>query len=526
MGTNVVYNTKFETNWKSIRTSEFENKIFWARIHFNLDNKPIQFKPLGVGISTFGAYEAYWDGVLIGTNGRVGNETARQGQMTRTFLLPDSLTTQGQHTLELRMSQYYYSKDKRHPDAIVTGFTELIEYNYTRTIFANILAGGVLIIGFYFLILFFNNKSTVSFLLFGISSLLFFLLIVVEYAVFYFPIHYSWHYCRLEIISILTLLISFLIPLYFSIQFAIPKQKIFSIAYLIVLIFIYVINHKYGSYDETTALLTLSMWISSEVMAGYAIIKKKQGAIIVFIGLSINVILNYFVNQQAYDQTLGISFAVLLICMFYILFIREKERQKSYEYSLIQTTVLKHELLKKKIQPHFLMNTLTSLVDWVEESPAVGVRFIEALANEFDLLNQVENSSKITILQEIELCKSYIDIMKYRKEISYIWEDVNIDEHEEIPPAVIHTLLENSITHCSPSANGTMKFKLIFDCHKNSKTYTFLTYATLRNANKPIVEGTGTKYIKARLEESYNKNWRFDSQPTNEGWLNTITIYN
>jgi hypothetical protein len=425
------------------------------------------------------------------------------------------------------MSQAYYSQDKRHPDAIVAGFTELTEYNYTRTIFANILAGGFLIIGFYFLILFFNNKNTISFLLFGISSLLFFLLIIVEYAIFYFPIHYSWHYYRLEIISILTLLISFLIPLYFLIQFAIPKQRFFSVAYLIILLCIYFINHKYGSYDETTALLTLSMWTSSEIMAGYALLKKRHGALVVFIGLSINVILNYFIeNQQAYDQTLGISFSVLLICMFYILFIREKERQKSYEYSLIQTTVLKNELLKKKIQPHFLMNTLTSLVDWVEESPAVGVRFIEALAKEFDLLNQVEDSSKITILQEIELCKSFIDIMKYRKEISYMWEDENIDECEEIPPAVIHTLLENSITHCSPSADGTMKFKLIFDRHKNSKTYTFLTYATLRNVNKSIVEGTGTKYIKARLEESYNKNWRFESEPTNEGWLNTITIYN
>lgn len=39
------------------------------------------------------------------------------------------------------------------------------------------------------------------------------------------------------------------------------------------------------------------------------------------------------------------------------------------------------------------MNTLTSLTDWVEEAPKKGVLFIEALAKEFDLFNQIENKN-------------------------------------------------------------------------------------------------------------------------------------
>ena len=44
-------------------------------------------------------------------------------------------------------------------------------------------------------------------------------------------------------------------------------------------------------------------------------------------------------------------------------------------------------------------------MDWVEESPKKGVFFIEALAKEFDLLNQIEQHTLIPISQEIELCK-------------------------------------------------------------------------------------------------------------------------
>ena len=56
------------------------------------------------------------------------------------------------------------------------------------------------------------------------------------------------------------------------------------------------------------------------------------------------------------------------------------------------------------------MNTLTSLIDWIEESPKKGVLFIEALAQEFDLLNQIENKKQIPIAQEIALCRPSLQL--------------------------------------------------------------------------------------------------------------------
>ena len=212
--------------------------------------------------------------------------------------------------------------------------------------------------------------------------------------------------------------------------------------------------------------------------------------------------------------------------MLYLLSLRIKEQRLAYENSLVQSTRLRLELLKKNIQPHFLMNTLTSLIDWIEESPKKGVLFIEALAKEFDLLNQIENKTLIPIDQEIALCRTHLEIMEYRKEVNYSWQEEGIDVNEKIPPGILHTLLENGITHSLPLEDNSITFKLIFEVNNQFKSYTFLTFAAaVRQEANTKKEGTGLKYIKARLTESYHEQWEFTSERANHGWKNIIKIY-
>ncbi|MFK8060512.1 MAG: histidine kinase [Polaribacter sp.] len=325
----------------------------------------------------------------------------------------------------------------------------------------------------------------------------------------------------MKIIGFLTFVVSLLIPYYFSLQFKLNKRKFFLAIYIILLTI--TVWYHFNQHDTIALRLGQLMWFSSTLIILNAIYQRKKGAIIILFGL----ILSFIVYQLSiYEISLFVSFAIILLCMFYILSLRTKEQQIAYEFSLVQSTRLKLELLKKSIQPHFLMNTLTSLIDWIEEAPNKGVLFIQALADEFDLLNQVENETLISISQEIKLCKSHINIMKFRKEIDYIWKDEGVKENIEqlIPPAVILTLLENSITHCLPSDKNEMSFKLIANRTLNTQEYTFLTFGKVRSQQKNISDGTGIKYIKARLIESYGVDWTFTSKATKEGWKNTITI--
>ena len=516
-----VYKTN-KQNWeKEIDLKGGE--VFWSKTNISILESPIEFQTFGLDLSnTFGEFEIFWDGVLIGKNGNPGKESKSNlnGEMWRAYKIPIHLSQKGEHQLMLKRS-LFHAPEYYGLNVFVNDYDYLLEFPLVYTAFMYIFAGGFLLASLYFFFLFLGNKSEKPILIFSISCFLFFALILIEFIRTYISIHYSQHQIRMEVISYLTFFIAILVPVYFSLQFPFPKRKIILVIYSTFLTYVFYRNHL--SYDETSYNMALTMWFFSFAIAMYAVYKKHKGSFIVLLALLVCA----FINNIAYfDTSLFAGFGVIVLGMLYMLSIKAKEQRLTYEDSLVQSTRLKLELLKKSIQPHFLMNTLTSLIDWVEEAPEKGVLFIEALAEEFDVLNQVENETLIPIAQEIKLCKSHISIMKFRKEIDYIWEDEGINENIEqlIPPAVIHTLLENSITHCLPSDENQLRFKLIVFTSKKTQEYTFLTVGTIRNQQKSTSDGTGFKYIKARLIESYGEDWTFTSEATNKGWKNTIKI--
>ncbi|MTI32678.1 histidine kinase [Xanthovirga aplysinae] len=511
-----------DQNWED-RLDLKGGEVFWSRTKIMIKESPQEFQCYGVYFfNASGEYEVYWDGVPIGRNGNPGKEKAigPTGSMWRVYKIPFELTTEGEHLLALRKSLYYYP-NHIYFHTLIQDYEYLLESPLLYTAFMHITAGAFLIAAIYFFFLFLGNKKEKPTLIFSISCFLFFALIIMEFIRTYVPIHYSQHHIRMEIIAYLTFFISILIPLYFSLQFKYAGLKPIFIIYLVFLLYIFYREH--GSFDYTSKMMAITSWCFSFGIVIWGVYNKYKGAITILITMIICAIifkLTYF------DTSLFAGFSAILLGMFYILSVKAKEQRLAYENSLVQSTRLRLELLKKNIQPHFLMNSLTSLIDWVEESPKKGVFFIEALAREFDLFNQIESKTIIPVGLELELCRTHLEIMKYRKEINYVWEEEGINEKEQIPPATIHTLLENGITHCAPLSDNTIKFKLVFEEKGSHKSYTFLTFGKLRNTSKETKGGTGLKYVKARLEESYGSNWSFSSRSTSDGWENIINIYN
>ena len=496
-------------------------EIYWYRTKIDILKQPKRLHPYGIRPYLYGEYEVFWDGVLIGKNGNPGQEAnlSPEGKMFATFILPTELSNEGEHMLAIRASLHYF------PDHVgmrvdIDNYDDLLTDRLIETSYMHILAGAFLIASLYFLFLYLNDKRSYPMLIFSISCFLFFILNLAEFINTYVPIHYSLHHIRLEVIGILTFGISFLIPLYLSMQFPYPKRKISLIIYAVILLFIFLIKHDF--FDFTARNMALSMWIFCVGIVIYGVYKKMKGALLVLMTLLISLLINFVIS---FDIGLYAGFSLILLNILYLLSLRIKEQRLAYETSLVQSTRLKLELVKKNIQPHFLLNTLTSLMDWVEEAPKKGVLFIEALAKEFDLFNQIEEQTLIPISQEIALCRTHIEIMGYRKEINYSWEEEGIDLNQEIPPAILHTLLENGITHSLPLADNGVKFKLIFEANSDFKSYTFLTFATVVKKTPNKKEGTGLKYIKARLTESYQEKWEFISEETPHGWKNVIKIY-
>jgi len=205
-----------------------------------------------------------------------------------------------------------------------------------------------------------------------------------------------------------------------------------------------------------------------------------------------------------------------------------KEEEKQLEISKIRSARLETELLKKNIQPHFLMNTLLSIKSWMDENPDKAGEIIQALADEFRIINKISDKREIPLRQELQLCETHLELMSARMDLEYKLKTNNIDPDKKIPPMIFHTLIENGITHGFGSeSSGTFELA----CIQNEQKIRYSLRNKIADRNilikeepAEVSEGMGIKYVRTRLEESYPGKWDLEFGGQNGYWEVNISI--
>lgn len=507
-------------------------EVFWVRMACEFLPENTNIKNQGIMLTATGSYEIWFDGHYIGKNGVLASSSLQEvpGKYVSFYPLADSLTVGGKHMLALRMTKAT-GETGFHVFFVLADYFKLVREPLEISVFMFLFAGAFLLTAIYFFFMYFSSPKEVSTLIFSIVCLMFFGLLMMEYLKFFYLYEYPFQRTRLEIIGWIHMSLAVLVPLFLMLQFSFPYKKTF-LAVILLVIALLDWNYHY-SFDWKATAHNQVMWIAALAIGIFATAKKMRGAKIVLTGLiSGAMIINLLPYVFRYslisdfDVSQFVAFVIIVLSMLYIMTVKRREERLAYEASLVLSERLKNELLKKNIKPHFIMNTLTSLIDWVEESPEEGVKFITALADEFDTLNAIADYKLVPIEQEIKLCKNHLKVMGYRKEIEYQWEEKGIEPNEIIPPAIIHTAVENGVTHSLPNAKGVILFRLIFERDSNSKRYILRTLA--ENRTTPLStdkkSGTGMKYIQSRLQESYANQWRLTSHSIPEGWETVIEI--
>ena len=192
--------------------------------------------------------------------------------------------------------------------------------------------------------------------------------------------------------------------------------------------------------------------------------------------------------------------------------------RRTYQEALLTSARLETQLLKKHIQPHFMMNTLTAAMEWVERDPPSAVRFIGALAVEMRSLFTASGRSLITLSEELAMCRAHLETQAFRTGQNH---DLTVEGEEEgvqVPPAVFLTLLENGLTHGLPDR----RYHFHITVAEGGAHFCFDVDQQERDGYGN--EGAGTRYIKARLEESYPGRWRYHAGLEGSIWRTAIEI--
>ncbi len=532
-----------DRDWEVGNTVPVGRGVHWVRFRFvtrpdarasvSTDRGERDVSGLGPGAtvdSVFMAapysYELFADGRRIGGSGVVGatKATERVGPLDHVFMIPAELRAPGEHVVAIRLSSFHFNFPS---DEVVVSFLPSNAARHyaeqmRRPVLPLISVGAAGLVALLSAVLFWvAGRWRPLLLCSGLSlALAFFYLLIAWRWLHNDP--YDWFQPRLWAIAGIMTLIAALFPWLLLEQFGLARGRRWWLWALLapLLAAAWAASPIYEFKVMWMCRATLAI---SLVIAGWAVWRRRAGARFVFAGVLVGLLTVRTVRREFLDAPFTATFGVLVLGVFTTLGLQLRADRRRAQAATLAAARLEIELLKKNIQPHFLMNTLTAITEIIEQEPKSAVNLIEALAGEFRIVARVSGEKLIPLGQELELCRAHLRIMSLRRTIACSLEVTGADERAMVPPALLHTLVEGGVTHQTPR-DGELKFTLAVDAGEERTCYTLTAHGVNPPAPRPPQEGTGLRYVKARLEESFAGRWSLEAGPVAEGWRTVIEI--
>lgn len=107
------------------------------------------------------------------------------------------------------------------------------------------------------------------------------------------------------------------------------------------------------------------------------------------------------------------------------------------------------DTLRQQVNPHFLFNSLNSLISLIGEDPRQAELFAEELSSVYRYLLRSNESGLTSLASELEFIQSYYHLLKTRHGEALIL-DICIQpgtETRQLPPLTLQLLIENAVKH-------------------------------------------------------------------------------
>ena len=207
--------------------------------------------------------------------------------------------------------------------------------------------------------------------------------------------------------------------------------------------------NKYPNSEDVVKRIFLQLVL---LFIGYFVIKVVVGNIL---HLCLNDLMNDWheeVEKGQLSEMVGSFMSIFLIWAIYEGMTFYTKLQKSLrETEQLQRENIQSQLegLKNQVNPHFLFNSLNTLIYLIPEDPNKAINFVQKLSKVYRYILEIRDKKIITIGEELEFLKAYVFLLKER-----FGENININidipkeyYHRKIVPLSLQILFENSIKH-------------------------------------------------------------------------------
>ncbi len=192
---------------------------------------------------------------------------------------------------------------------------------------------------------------------------------------------------------------------------------------------------------------------------------------------------------------------------------KELETKTSYEKQLAE---IKMTALRSRMNPHFIFNSLNSIKYFILKTDNDSAEFyLNRFSKLLRMILEYSNNEKITLNQELEALKIYLEIESLRFDQSFHYE-INIDKNINIdttliPPLLLQPFVENAIWHGLANSDKEEKYCKIEGVKNNGTIALFIKD-----------NGVGRKITKQLNENKPNKHSSFGMKITDE----RVNLYN
>jgi hypothetical protein len=499
--------------------------VQWVRFRVRMDGDGTVTLPAGIMISTVRTYEVFWDGVLLGASGVPGPDrtTEQVGRVDEWFSIPAPLRGPGEHVVAMRSSSYRVGFPAKN-----SGFRFLVDAParlqgmVLREAFVPTLAAGALcMVALAALIMWLLAARRATLLLLGGVCLAGAAMQTAQALRWFYHYPADWHY-----------------PVLAAMVALVGAQGVLTVALVAVL---FAVPHRGWLLGGLVPVFALVSWLSPPRLnlegvwilavgmtvslgcVGWALRRGRRGAWPALAGLAVSAVL-LLLEAEDFRASFFMKFLPALIGLIAALALQLNDERKDAQAAQLAAARLETELLKKNLQPHFLLNTLAVLTEIVEQDPRSAVKLIDDLADEFRAVARVSAEKLIPLAQELELCRAHLRVMSARTGQSWSLEAAGVDETVVVPPAVLLTLIENGFTH-QRVTDGATVFRLgVERVGGEAVRLTFFSPGEVQADPARPAGGTGMRYVRARLEESFPARWSLRSEAVAGGWASVIEI--
>ena len=529
-----------DSSWTVVGLSGFRKTppgIHWYRTSLVLEGEAAGTEVPAVKVINLPmAAELFWDGERLGVNGRVGGDKAaeRPGRVIWTVKIPASKSGPEPHVLALRTSNWG-GRSRSSMFGLTWGYAAGLEAATRSSTDRQLLYMGIFLTAALFcLALYIGTDRHRSYLVFFFYTLMQFLGTAATYAVDSTGLTFSFYHLLLPIELGWPFVHGLFLNLFFLFHFDIPR-KVLHVAVMGAALAALSLSGAPAVAGNALNNLAMSLYAAGLLL--FALRRKKPGSAAAFSGLLVLLIVEAYTavfilaGFPAWPSPkflFSIGQGGFLACVILAISMTIRDQSRRFEALRLRSQRLENELLKKSIQPHFIMNTLHSIKSWYNRDAAQAERLIEALAEEFRIIDRVSGKSEIPLEEEIRLCRHHLELMGLRRAARYDLLVEGSIEGVDIPPLVLHTLIENGLTHAyEPGEDGTFRLEVHADGRRREFCMTN-NGSRLARPGEPPAEaaegGMGLKYVRARLEESRPGRWSLASGPRDGLWEVRIVI--